>query len=219
MFQGTSDDCSSKFWFDLDLTTLVLTYNIDGAVDAETLMTLTGQDPHNDAASMTIKISVDFAPNTGYSDGGVTATFIALENGNMTVPADLFSDEVIANLTFTAAADGYSTWPTWLTFTPPTINGVDVFEISGIYPDFASDNRLVTLNVTITAEDDEGLTESVVISIFIESTCHMNCETCSGKAIDECTSCEDGRFLYLSTCGLTCPEGFYADDTLNECLA
>ena len=194
----------------------MLTYNVDDLVDAETLMTLSGQDPYNDPADMTIRVSTDFAPNTGYSDGEVTGTFIALEDSAMTAPVDLFTDEDLSTLTFITEADGYVTWPTWLTFTEPTTVGIDEYAFSGIYPDFASYGALKTINITITATDTNGLTGSVIISILISSTCHSNCDTCSGKAIDECTSCDDGRYLYLSTCTTACPFGTYGEDSNNE---
>ncbi|XP_041082630.1 proprotein convertase subtilisin/kexin type 6-like isoform X2 [Polyodon spathula] len=50
--------------------------------------------------------------------------------------------------------------------------------------------------------------------------CYKGCETCFGRAQNECTSCRRGLFFYdqARTCSATCPAGFFADDNQKQCL-
>jgi leishmanolysin len=46
--------------------------------------------------------------------------------------------------------------------------------------------------------------------------CDVTCAACSGT-VSSCTACAAPKLLYLGTCVLSCPSGFFNDDT--ECLA
>jgi len=47
--------------------------------------------------------------------------------------------------------------------------------------------------------------------------CHSSCAECWGPLNAECTVCSPGHFLYVTTCGETCPAGFYKEAISNSC--
>lgn len=120
---------------------------------------------------MKVTLSINFKPQTSYSDGQIVGEFVSLEASFYELPAALFSDEDVTSLTF-AATEGTDPLPAWLTFTPPPTPGTDLFNISGTYPNFQ--NTIMT--ITITATDDEGLTKSLDVTINIAYQCHSTCD-------------------------------------------
>uniref|UniRef100_H3BFU4 Proprotein convertase subtilisin/kexin type 6 n=1 Tax=Latimeria chalumnae TaxID=7897 RepID=H3BFU4_LATCH len=50
--------------------------------------------------------------------------------------------------------------------------------------------------------------------------CHKGCELCVGRNPNECRSCRRGFYFHreMSTCLLSCPAGFFADESQKLCL-
>lgn len=49
--------------------------------------------------------------------------------------------------------------------------------------------------------------------------CDSSCYTCTGTAINECSSCPNGTFLSSNYCRLVCPAASYSDSSTNKCQA
>lgn len=47
--------------------------------------------------------------------------------------------------------------------------------------------------------------------------CNSPCQTCLNSNTSYCTSCYASNFMYLGTCGMTCPTYFFADNTSESC--
>ncbi|KRX07476.1 Insulin-like growth factor binding protein, N-terminal [Pseudocohnilembus persalinus] len=47
-------------------------------------------------------------------------------------------------------------------------------------------------------------------------SCDVSCATCTSLAV--CQSCNNGYYLYNNSCQATCPDGYYPDNNLNECV-
>ena len=176
-------------------------------------MTLSGSDPYNAPSIMTISISVNFGPKIDTSFGTLAGVFIAQELSYYQINGGLFTDENMSTLTVTAAFSNGSSLPSWLTFSPPSSPPTGFYQFSGIYPNF----NFTLINITLTAEDENGLSIETEVNIEIRITCHSTCLGCYGAAIDECVSCYTGRFLHVSTCKSQCDEGYFQNATSNTC--
>lgn len=55
---------------------------------------------------------------------------------------------------------------------------------------------------------------------YVCGNCDLSCKDCSGSYAENCTSCWSNstlKYLHLSMCLNSCPNGFYADDTAGQC--
>ena len=134
-------------------------------------MTLSGSDPYNAPIIMTISISVNFEPKIDSSLGALTGVFIAQELSYYQINGGLFTDESMSTLTVTVALSNGSSLPSWLIFTPPSSPPAGVYQFSGIYPNF----DFTLINITLTAEDENGLSANAEVSIETRITCHSTC--------------------------------------------
>ena len=172
-------------WIDFDETTLQLSYIATSSSDPLTLLTLYAEDDYNDRTSMLIRVIVDFKPTVNTTITNLAGTFIASKLSHFEIDGSLFIDENMATLTVTAALSNGSSLPSWLTFIPPSFPPAGLYQFLGIYPTFDSDQ----IDITLTAEDENGLTENLdVIITIIQAACHSTCLECNGLAIDECIS-------------------------------
>ena len=46
----------------------------------------------------------------------------------------------------------------------------------------------------------------------------FTCKTCTAGSSSSCTSCNDGTFLYGGQCLASCPNGYWEDTSINECM-
>ena len=120
---------------------------------------------------MLIRVIVDFKPTVNTHVTGLTGTFIMSMFSSFDIDGGLFIDENMATLTVTAALSNGSSLPNWLTFTPPSSPPAGLYQFSGIYTTFDSDQ----IDITLTAEDENGLTETVDVAILIQAACHSTC--------------------------------------------
>ena len=83
---------------------------------------------------------------------------------------------------------------------------------------FSHTASTLTLNFTTTL-DEAGSEESFGFNeIYITlDLCDSACIACTGSAISECTACNSGWFLSGTTCGTTCPTGYYGNLLTNTC--
>ena len=168
-------------WINFDETTLQLSYNAISSSDPITLLTLYAEDGYNDRTSMLIRVIVDFKPTVNTHVTGLTGTFIMSMFSSFDIDGGLFIDENMATLSVTAALSNGSSLPSWLAFTVPPSLPVGSYQFSGIYTSTSLDQ----INITMTALDENGLTETVQVTIQIQEACHSTCLECNGLAIDQ----------------------------------
>ena len=158
-------------WIDFDETALQLSFNATSSSDPLTLLTLYAEDDYNDKTSMLIRVIVDFKPTINTTITNLAGTFIVSSLSHFEIDGSLFIDENMAALTVTAALSNGSSLPSWLTFTPPSSPPAGLYQFSGIYTTFDSDQ----IDITLTAEDENGLTETIEVTILIQAACHSTC--------------------------------------------
>ena len=158
-------------WIDFDETALQISYNATSSSDPLTLLTLYAEDDYNDKTSMLIRVIVDFKPTVNTTITNLAGTFIVSSLSHFEIDGSLFIDENMAALTVTAALSNGSSLPSWLTFTPPSSPPAGLYQFSGIYTTFGSDQ----IDITLTAEDENGLTETIEVTILIQAACHSTC--------------------------------------------
>ena len=120
---------------------------------------------------MLIRVIVDFKPTVNTTITNLAGTFIVSSLSHFEIDGSLFIDENMAALTVTAALSNGSSLPSWLTFTPPSSPPAGLYQFSGIYTTFGSDQ----IDITLTAEDENGLTETIEVTILIQAACHSTC--------------------------------------------
>ena len=161
-----------------------------------------------------IDINVNLPPreNSFVTERG--GDFVSLQDSYFTIPNNLFTDESPSTVTYTLTYVNGTATPAWLDMKSPQESASTHFEFSGIYPIKES----VSFDFTLTATDSNGLSNSTTITINIQSkvtvlyllaVCHSTWDTWFGPNVDDWKTCIPGRYLHLSLCLQTCPEGTF----------
>ena len=147
----------------------MISYDINNTALASSTMELYGYDLYNEPGLMDISISVDFSPIANTVGKNMSAVFVAQQDSFIEIGGDLFTDEDMLTLTFTAELDDGSSLPSWLTFEYPASPPAGVFNFSGADPLYVEK----TLDIHIFAEDENGLTVYTEFEIKVDATCHI----------------------------------------------
>ena len=145
-----------------------LTYDLTSTFDTLSVLTLLAYDPFNSPSTMKITVNVNISPIVNSSVTTLRTTFIVQQPSYLEIDGGLFIDEAVSSLVFNAEYVNGSALPSWLTFTPPVSPPSGVFNFSGSYPTYVDDE----LHILITAVDQDNLSTSQNITIFIDATCH-----------------------------------------------
>jgi len=100
-----------------------------------------------------------------------------------------------------ACSDSYCrTCPTNSSFCEGCYGGYDLWALDGVCGDYCTPGTYPD-NTTFACEP-----------------CDDTCETCWDGNPDNCITCPEGRFFYENECLLQCPDHFYGNSTLRECI-
>ncbi|CAI2371721.1 unnamed protein product [Moneuplotes crassus] len=200
-------------WITFDPVGRKLVYTPYGSLTSPIAFTFTASDAFNTPVDVTVTMTIKFKPKDNPAVVTRQGEFVVLSYSYFEVPESIITDDAAITSYWVTLDDGTSPPPSWLTILDPLSSSSGNFEFSGIYPVFVSE----TISLRIYARDSDNLEGYSSISIQTKLFCHVSCLTCNGPDIDDCLTCDSGRFLYLTLCKLVCPDGYYGDSSSNTC--